>query len=197
MHSDPQGQRAHDRRLGLEKLVGAGSNANIPGYVLREPEKEAVVSRLGSREVDVEFLLGRGRVEGLGDEEEALAAPRLDDPRDEERVDETVVPPSTGVSAQSSDVLVLLVVPEPKAPSFHREVDPVKMLELLPRELEHRPNQLGTIRIPRDEGEARRRRLPLARGMIHEKVVEVAQDVGKPVGGGRVPQIKHEALRGT
>src|SRR5690606_35728433 len=68
---------------------------------------------------------------------------------------------------------------------------PVEVLELLASELDHRLEELWSIRVPHDERHARRRGLALTGGVIDEELSEIREHDLEPLGRRGSAQIQH------
>src|SRR3989442_4254081 len=145
-----------------------------------------MVARLGGEEPAVEAR-ERGIVERLGKEPHALAAPRLDERRAEERVDQAFGLARTDGLHELPGVRARHLMAERDA--MRRELCQhlLEVAELLARELRERHRQLPPLGILEEEAHRGGRRFLLAVGVVEEDFVEVRARTLDPraIRGGR------------
>jgi len=136
----------------------------------------------------------RGIVERLGKEPHALAAPRLDERRAEERVDQAFGLARTHGLHELPGVRARHLMAERDA--MRRELCQhlLEVAELLARELRERHQQLPPLGVLEEEAHRGGRRLLLAVGVVEEDLVEVRARTLDPRATRRGREAQHGAF---
>src|SRR3989442_8128124 len=188
------GRRGREHgRLVQGELAEAGAHMRVRGDRPRELDVGLMVPRLGGEEPAVEPR-EPGVVERLGEEPHALAAPRLDERRAEERVDQALGLARAAGPHELARIRARHLVAERDAPRGELRQHRLEVAELLARELRERQQQLAPLGVLEEEAHRGGRRLLLAVGVVEEDLVEVRARTHHPRGTRRGREAQHGAL---
>src|SRR5205823_12256769 len=160
----------------------------------RELEVGFVVPRLGGEEAAVERH-ERGIVERVGEEPHALAAPRLDERRAEQRVDQAVGLARADGPHEVARVRARPLVAHGDATRREMPEHLLEVAELLASQAGERRQELPALGVLEEQAHRRRRRLLLAVGVVEQDLVQALERALDPRAARLRGKAEHPTLR--